>query len=508
MATGNYIRVGGRQYPTCPICGHDSWCSVQPPGYVNVRTGEVDEFGSVICMRQSTTSADPNYRIARSIAHSKGLGGLAFKWVPVASDAKMTEAERQRLRDAAAKHAAKRASELARQVANEETVSGMIWGKAKDYSRQATVHPSQSNGLVRIAEYLTARGIPMKPEQVPLALAFYPDVQDGYDRVWPAMVAKVVTPREAHNARNDGLKLPRVQHERPEAFLGVHLTYLSRDGQPKKRPAEQGVARKKRGKVVGGAIRLYEDVLEHERAKARGGDMIWLVGEGIETTIAARTALASVGTQVDAWSVMDAGGLASVQLPEQLFGPVLVSNEAIAVARIKRHEESSEKRERLEAAGIAGASTLADCDIGPLWPEPDNSFWSHVGLNNSSYVDGWLVDGDDRKQFEYVFAVENTETDLAYGGFHIYTPLEDLTISLAANEGNGYVYDHVYGELELSPLVGQSTASVTVHRFDLVLFTPYGAAVRQFPREDGLGLSSAPRLYPPSKAQRTVGGYQ
>lgn len=373
MANGNYIRVGGRQYPTCPICGHDSWCSVQPPGYVNVRTGEVDEFGSVICMRQSSVSADPSYRIARSISHSKGLGGLAFKWVPVASDAKMSEGERQKLRDAAAKHAAKRAGELARQVANQETVAGMIWGKAKDYTRPATLPPSQSNGLVRIADYFTARGVPMKPEQVPLSLAFYPDVQDGYERVWPAMVAKVVTPRDAHNARNDALKLPRVQHERPEAFLGVHITYLSRDGQPKKRPAEQGVARKKRGQVGGGAIRLYEDVLEHERAKARGGDMIWLIGEGIETTIAARAALATVGTQVDAWSVMDAGGLASVQLPDQLFGPVLVSNDVIAVARVKRHEESNAKRERLEAAGVAGASTLADCDIGPLWPHVDLS---------------------------------------------------------------------------------------------------------------------------------------
>ena len=32
--------------------------------------------------------------------------------------------------------------------------------------------------------------------------------------------------------------------------------------------------------------------------------------------------------------------------------------------------------------------------------------------------------------------------------------------------------------------------------------------VRQYPRDDGLGLSSAPRLYPASKARRLVGGYQ
>lgn len=34
------------------------------------------------------------------------------------------------------------------------------------------------------------------------------------------------------------------------------------------------------------------------------------------------------------------------------------------------------------------------------------------------------------------------------------------------------------------------------------------AAVRQQPRDDGLGFSSAPRIVPPSKAQRVTGGYQ
>lgn len=33
------------------------------------------------------------------------------------------------------------------------------------------------------------------------------------------------------------------------------------------------------------------------------------------------------------------------------------------------------------------------------------------------------------------------------------------------------------------------------------------AVVRQYPRDDGRGLSSAPRLYPPTKARRLVGGY-
>lgn len=32
--------------------------------------------------------------------------------------------------------------------------------------------------------------------------------------------------------------------------------------------------------------------------------------------------------------------------------------------------------------------------------------------------------------------------------------------------------------------------------------------VRQYPRDDGAGLSSAPRLFPPPKGQRLVGGYQ
>lgn len=33
-------------------------------------------------------------------------------------------------------------------------------------------------------------------------------------------------------------------------------------------------------------------------------------------------------------------------------------------------------------------------------------------------------------------------------------------------------------------------------------------AVRQYPRDDTLGLGSAPRIYPPPKARRVVGGYQ
>jgi len=30
---------------------------------------------------------------------------------------------------------------------------------------------------------------------------------------------------------------------------------------------------------------------------------------------------------------------------------------------------------------------------------------------------------------------------------------------------------------------------------------------RQYPRDDGRGVSSAPRLYPPVKANRLAGGY-
>lgn len=109
----------------------------------------------------------------------------------------------------------------------------------------------------------------------------------------------------------------------------------------------------------------------------------------------------------------------------------------------------------------------------PLWPEPDYSDWSHVGLNNSSSWDppGWNLVAADHVVLEYVFATSSTHLDPSYAGFPITTPLTDLLISLNANEGTGYSYDHVYGSLEVFPLEGETTASITVHRFDLVLYT-------------------------------------
>jgi len=61
------------------------------------------------------------------------------------------------------------------------------------------------------------------------------------------------------------------------------------------------------------------------------------------------------------------------------------------------------------------------------------------------------------------------------------------------------------GDIAYHPGISQSWRAVMLAAADRAEVLE---VVRQYPRDDGRGLSSAPRLYPPPRARRRVGGYQ
>jgi hypothetical protein len=66
----------------------------------------------------------------------------------------------------------------------------------------------------------------------------------------------------------------------------------------------------------------------------------------------------------------------------------------------------------------------------------------------------------------------------------------------------------VYLSVKLFRLAGEAPTETAPWRvYDAWFEYPGRTAVRKYPRDDGLGHSSAPRKYPPTKANRIIGGY-
>jgi putative DNA primase/helicase len=135
-----------------------------------------------------------------------------------------------------------------------------------------------------VETYLSARNIVMP---VPDTLRFHAAIKHPDGQRWPAMVALVTR-------GTDGTP------------MAVHRTFLARDGRSKA-PIEP--AKMMLGPCSGGAVRLADP-----------GDVL-MVGEGIETSIAAMQA-----TGNPAWAALSTSGLRGLGLPEDVRDVIVLAD--------------------------------------------------------------------------------------------------------------------------------------------------------------------------------------
>ena len=151
--------------------------------------------------------------------------------------------------------------------------------------------------------YLRSRGIRIA---LPGTIKFHSGLKHRTGSIWPAMIALVTRGRD----------------NRP---MGVHRTYLARDGRGKA-PVEPN--KMMLGPCRGGAVRL-----------APAGDPL-MIGEGIETCLAAMQA-----TGHGAWAALSTSGLRTLDLPPALQDVIVLADgdapgeaAALAAAARWRHE--------------------------------------------------------------------------------------------------------------------------------------------------------------------------
>jgi putative DNA primase/helicase len=127
-----------------------------------------------------------------------------------------------------------------------------------------------------VESYLRWRGITLP---VPETLRFTPDLRHRDGGLWPSQIA-VVT---------DGVT---------NTPVGVHRTYLARDGAAK---APVSPAKMMLGRCRGGAVRLAP------------ADNEVLIGEGIETTLSVMQVTGKPG-----WAALSTSGMTALRLPDYL----------------------------------------------------------------------------------------------------------------------------------------------------------------------------------------------
>ncbi|MFZ2145283.1 MAG: toprim domain-containing protein [Xanthobacteraceae bacterium] len=135
-----------------------------------------------------------------------------------------------------------------------------------------------------VEAYLASRGVDLPP---PDALRFHAGLKHPSGGIWPAMVALVTSGADG----------------RP---LAIHRTFLARHGGGKA-PVE--AQKMMLGPCSGGAVRL-----------AVPGDVL-MVGEGIETSIAAMQA-----TGHPAWAALSTSGLRTLDLPEDVRDVIVLAD--------------------------------------------------------------------------------------------------------------------------------------------------------------------------------------
>jgi putative DNA primase/helicase len=155
-----------------------------------------------------------------------------------------------------------------------------------------------------VETYLASRGLYLPP---PVTLRCHAGLKHPSGGVWPTMVALVTRGSD-------------------DAPLGIHRTFLARDGSGKAPVVPQKMML---GPCRGGAVRL-----------GRAGDVL-LVGEGIETCLAAMQA-----TGYPAWAALSTSGVAALELPDYVR-EVIVLADGDAAGEAAAHKAAVRwKRER------------------------------------------------------------------------------------------------------------------------------------------------------------------
>ncbi|MBM3527723.1 MAG: virulence-associated protein E [Alphaproteobacteria bacterium] len=145
-------------------------------------------------------------------------------------------------------------------------------------------HGAQSAKGTPVEAYLRSRGLTIP---IPPSIRFHIGLKHPSGGVWPAMVALVT-------------------HGVDGKSIGIHRTFLSRDGRAKA-PVEP--AKMMLGPCRGGAVRL-----------GPVGNLL-IVGEGIETCLAAMQASGR-----PAWAALSTSGLRSFDLPSDVCDVIVLAD--------------------------------------------------------------------------------------------------------------------------------------------------------------------------------------
>jgi len=151
-------------------------------------------------------------------------------------------------------------------------------------SAHALWRSSSSTGGTLVETYLASRGLRLPAAE---SIRFHARLRHPSGDYWPAMVALVTS----------GLN---------DLNLGIHRTFLARDGSGK---APLDPQKMMLGPCRGGAVRL-----------APAGDVL-LVGEGIETSLAAMQASGH-----PAWAALSTSGLMALDLPQSVRDVIVLAD--------------------------------------------------------------------------------------------------------------------------------------------------------------------------------------
>lgn len=158
----------------------------------------------------------------------------------------------------------------------------------------------------------------------------------------------------------------------------------------------------------------------------------------------------------------------------------------------------------------------AQAQLSPGQSFTASALWVYVnGLYDSDFVPPqqlvmeWELEGSGWKvAYEWLIPTpESTRYDMTwtFGVTDVNATITG-TLTLA-----GFAADVAAGNVYVRARTGSVPGYGRTLAYDFQVWITESVddtVVRQHPRDDGLGMSSAPRLYPPPKAQRIVGGYQ
>jgi P4 family phage/plasmid primase-like protien len=317
MASSAWKRVTVKD--PCPVCAGSKGCAFYlvetEIKYLDKVTGELvgsgkwEPAGWVKCIRCGPGASQSNWSFVHEIGADRNFG-VSYKWAPpghaVRSD--LTPAQLAQARDRYQKQQQQLADAKTKRNAARQRLANMTWGQAetqtyidveevRERARVDFVPASMlAPGGKVILEYLKGRGIDLYACGLPRTLRYHGACTDTHETRHAAMLGKMVVP---------------VQPGRFDVALKtVQCVYLTNDTPPTKRSQDAGPRERKLSSNQGAAVRLAEF---YELG-------VLLLGEGIETTLAAWLALHESGMTVAAWSCIDRAGLENFELPYELAG--------------------------------------------------------------------------------------------------------------------------------------------------------------------------------------------